>query len=75
MTWIRVLLLGILPEYRGKGLDAVMYYEIIKNGLNKGIKHAEASWILESNPEMNKGVKVVNGEKYKTYAIFEKTLL
>jgi hypothetical protein len=24
---------------------------------------------------MNKGVKVVNGEKYKTYAIFEKTLL
>jgi len=75
IRWIRVLLLGILPEYRGKGLDAVMYYEMIKNGLKVGIDRAEASWILESNPEMQKGMKVVNGEIYKTYAIFEKQIL
>jgi hypothetical protein len=75
IKWIRVLLLGILPEYRGKGLDAVMYYEMIKNGLKVGIDRAEASWILESNPEMQKGMKVVNGEIYKTYAIFEKQIL
>jgi hypothetical protein len=75
IKWIRVLLLGILPEYRGKGLDAVMYYEMIKNGLKVGIDRAEASWILESNPDMQKGMKVVNGEIYKTYAIFEKQIL
>jgi hypothetical protein len=69
------LLLGILPEYRGKGLDAVMYYEMIKNGLKVGIDRAEASWILESNPDMQKGMKVVSGEIYKTYAIFEKQIL
>ncbi len=74
MDWVRVLLLGILPEYRGKGLDAVLYYEIIKNGFKLGIKHAEASWILESNEGMNKGVQVVNGEKYKTYGIYQKQL-
>ena len=71
MDWLRVLLLGILPEYRGKGLDAVLYYEIIKNGIKLNIKHAEASWILESNEGMNKGVQVVNGEKYKTYGIYQ----
>jgi hypothetical protein len=71
MDWLRVLLLGILPEYRGKGLDAVMYYEIIKNGILLNIKHAEASWILESNEGMNKGVQVVNGMKYKTYGIYQ----
>lgn len=71
IKWIRVLLLGILPEYRGKGLDSVMYYEIIKNGLQLGITEAEASWILESNEAMNKGVQIVNGQQYKTYAIFE----
>lgn len=71
MDWLRVLLLGILPEYRGKGLDAVLYYEIIKNGMQLNIKHAEASWILESNEGMNKGVQVVNGEKYKTYGIYQ----
>lgn len=74
MTWCRVLLLGILPEYRGKGLDAVMYYEIIKNGMKMGIKNAEASWILESNEAMNRGVEVVNGVRYKTYGIYEKQL-
>jgi hypothetical protein len=71
MDWLRVLLLGILPEYRGKGLDAVLYYEIIKNGFDLNIKHAEASWILESNEGMNKGVQVVNGQKYKTYGIYQ----
>lgn len=75
ITWVRVLLLGILPEYRGKGLDAVLYYEMIKNGLKKGIVNAEASWILESNDAMNRGVQTVNGVQYKTYAIFEKSLI
>ena len=74
IDWVRVLLLGILPDYRGKGLDAVMYYEIIKNAMNLGIKHAEASWILESNEGMNRGVQVVNGERYKTYGIFQKQI-
>lgn len=72
---LRVLLLGILPEYRGKGLDAVMYYEMIKNGFELGIKHGEASWILESNPAMIKGIEVVNGLQYKTYGIYEKQLI
>lgn len=72
---LRVLLLGILPEYRGKGLDAVLYHEMIKNGFELGIKHGEASWILESNPAMMRGIEVVNGLQYKTYGIFEKQLI
>jgi hypothetical protein len=74
IKWIRVLLLGILPEWRGKGIDALMYHHIIKNGLEMGIAHAEASWILATNEGMNKGVKVVNGEIYKRYGIFEKEI-
>lgn len=74
IKWIRVLLLGILPEYRGKGLDSVMYYEIIKNGMKMGCTDAEASWILESNDAMNRGVQTVNGKQYKTYGVFEKQL-
>lgn len=74
INWARVLLLGILPEYRGKGLDAALYYEIIKNSLKLNIDNAEASWILESNEAMNKGIQVVNGEKYKTYGIYQKQI-
>nr|MBP7477222.1 hypothetical protein [Chitinophagales bacterium] len=71
IKWIRVVLLGILPEWRNKGLDSLLYYEIIKNGMERGIKFAEASWILEDNPAMNRGIAVVNGQVYKKYAIYE----
>ncbi|MCU0327394.1 MAG: hypothetical protein MUE53_00215 [Chitinophagales bacterium] len=71
MTWIRVILLGILPQYHGKGLDASLYTHIIEAALKRNINLAEASWILETNEAMNAGLKVVSGEIYKTYEIFE----
>ncbi len=71
IDWLRVMLLGILPEHRRKGLDSVFYHELIKNGLELGLKYGEASWILEDNAMMNRGLKVVNGEVYKTYHVFE----
>ncbi|MFN0201156.1 MAG: hypothetical protein ACKVTZ_06520 [Bacteroidia bacterium] len=70
--WVRVVMLGILPEYRGKGLDTAFYYNLIMNALkNPYMKYAEASWILESNAMMNRGMKIVNGEIYKTYLVYE----
>lgn len=71
IKWMRVVLLGLLPEYRNKGIDAVLYHELIKNGMELGLEHAEASWILEDNPGMNRGLQVVNGEVYKRYNIYE----
>lgn len=71
IKWMRVVLLGLLPEYRGKGIDAILYYELIKNGMDLGMEFAEASWILEDNPGMNRGIAVVNGEVYKRYTVYE----
>lgn len=71
IKWMRVVLLGILPEWRNKGLDSLLYYELIKTGMERGLLHAEASWILEDNPAMNRGIAVVNGKVYKRYNIYE----
>lgn len=71
IKWMRVVLLGILPEWRNKGLDSLLYYELIKNGMDRRLQHAEASWILEDNPAMNRGIAVVNGKVYKRYNIYE----
>ena len=71
IKWIRILLLGLLPEARNKGLDAVLYHELITQAVASGYKIAEASWILEDNPAMNKGLEVVNGEVYKRYNVYE----
>ena len=71
ITWIRVVLLGILPEYRARGLDAVFYHELIQNGMKyPNFQYGEASWILEDNAPMNRGMEVVNGKIYKVYNVY-----
>lgn len=69
--WVRIITLGIIPEYQKKGLDAVFYWEILnraKDILN--VKLGEASWILEDNDMMNRGAHTMNGELYKKYRIY-----
>jgi GNAT superfamily N-acetyltransferase len=71
ITWARVLTLGIIPEYQKRGIDALLYYEITQRAEKLGIMKGEASWILEDNEMMNRGAKVMNGEVYKKYRVYE----
>lgn len=71
---IRILALGTLKEYRRLGIDVCFYVRIIKYGLSKGIRRAEASWILENNDMMNRALVQIKGEVYRKYRIYEKTL-
>ncbi len=74
MQWIRVFALGVLPEHRGQGVDALMYMRTAEAAIRKGYKLAEMSWILENNHMMNRAIKVLGGEIYKTYRMYEKPL-
>jgi GNAT superfamily N-acetyltransferase len=72
----RIITMGVLPEYRKSGLDAVMYYEIkdrvIRNGYHRG---GEASWILEDNVAMNQALThAMNAVVYKTYRVYDQSL-
>jgi GNAT superfamily N-acetyltransferase len=70
---VRIIVLGVLPEFRGTGIDAAMYMEIGERGKKRGILKGEASWILESNEMMNKGLtQTMNGERYRTYRIYQR---
>lgn len=71
---VRIVILGVLKEYRSMGVDALLYNETIERARKKGIKFGEASWILENNDPMNRACQMMNGEKYKTYRIYEKQL-
>ena len=74
VTWARVLILGVLPEYRARGVDALFYYETAKAALKKGIQHAEMSWILENHDSISRPIRVMGGEVYKTYRFYQKKL-
>lgn len=71
---LRVLLLGTLPEWRGKGVDALLYKRIWEEGCRKGYRWAEAGWILEDNHAMRNGLVRMGFEVYKTYRIYERAI-
>ncbi len=70
----RLALLGVLPEYRWRGLYPLLIYESIQRGRQRGIVLAECSWTLEDNAEVNVGIRAAGGTHYKTYRIYEKDL-
>lgn len=71
---VRVLMLGVLEGYRKLGIEACLYGHLIKNGIRKGVEYAECSWMLEQNYLMNHAIEQINGELYKRYRIFEKSI-
>lgn len=71
IKWARVITLGVIPEYRNKGIDVLLCYELLKAAVNKGILYGEGSWILEDNVMMNRAMQNVFGEVYKHYSVFE----
>ncbi len=71
VKWMRVILLGLFPEFQGKGIDAVVYKHLIDAGLKKGFKYCEGSYILKDNEMMNRGMSAVSAEVYKEYKVYE----
>jgi len=71
---LRIAVLGVLQEYRKLGIEGVFYGTIMEKGREKGYKWAEASWVLEHNDQMNKPIEQINGQRYKTYRIYEKAI-
>ncbi len=71
---VRIALLGVIDEYRNRGIEAVFYAKNINEARRRDLIGGEASWILENNEEMVKGAEKLNGEKYKTYRIYGQDL-
>ena len=74
INYVRVIALGVNEEYRKAGIEAYFYSEIIQKAIDKKITGGEASWILENNEMMNKGLLNLKATAYKRYRIFEKKI-
>lgn len=72
---IRLIVLGVLPEFRRTGIDGTLYTEIARRAKRDNLIGAEASWILEDNEMMNRGLThTMKGHLYRTYRLFETSL-
>ncbi len=68
---VRVLIMGVLPGHRFRGVDAAMYARTMEEARRKGYRWGEMSWVLESNPAMCRIVERLGAERYKTYRIYD----
>jgi len=71
---IRVLVFGIVREYRMTGLSYLLYSKLYQNAKKKGYQWAETSWQLEENEAVNNFVMSVGGRIYKKYRIYQKNI-
>jgi GNAT superfamily N-acetyltransferase len=70
----RVLLLGVIPEFRGRGVDAVLYDRVWQNSVKHGMPSGEAGWILEDNELMKKAATQLGFRTSKTFRVYDKPL-
>ncbi len=69
---LRVLTLGLVPEYRRTGIDQLFYLRLFQGARKLGITRGELSWILEDNLPMRQALEKFGCRPYKTYRVYEK---
>jgi len=67
----RVILLGVVKEYRRLGVDIRFCHRLRENALRRGITKAEMSWVLEDNTVMIRVIEAIGGKRYKTYRVYD----
>jgi hypothetical protein len=73
VTQIRLLILGVLPEYRHLGLYPMMIARL-HSQVYPAYRQVEFSWVLEDNRDINGPLELAGARRYKTYRIYEKAL-
>ena len=67
--------MGILPEFQGKGGNALLYYEMGKTILGfKKFEHVEMTQVAETTRQMRADLKNLNGVEYKINRVYRKSI-
>lgn len=68
--WISMNGVGVLPEYHGRGGNALMYYEMERTLKDYNFKHAELTQMAETAVQVRKDLVTVGALPYKNHRIF-----
>lgn len=72
--WVNVNGIGLLPEHRGVGANAVLYTEMAKSIQACGFKHADVVQIEERNAKSRAEMAALGVEWYKTHRVFRRAV-
>lgn len=71
---VRTALMGIVPEYQGKGLDALFHRRTVEHSREKGYYSSELGWVLENNTQMKRVAERLGAHQDKRYRMYSKNL-
>ncbi|GJG86194.1 hypothetical protein tb265_13750 [Gemmatimonadetes bacterium T265] len=71
---LRVLTLGVLPQYRRTGAAELLYLYLFRTGLRKKMRTGEFSWILEDNLAMRTPMEKLGAVVTKRYRLYDREL-
>lgn len=72
---LNLLLGGIHPDYRGKGIDAMMGVKMLESAIDEGKINIDSHLELETNLKVRAEMERMGGRVYKRFRIFSKNLL
>jgi len=72
--WVSLNGAGVLPEYHGRGGNALLYYEMEKTLKDVGFTYWELTQVAETAVQMRKDLTTAGGDFYKTHRVYRKQL-
>jgi GNAT superfamily N-acetyltransferase len=71
---LRTIAMGVLKEYRHRGIDTLFYLKSYEESHRLGYFQSECSIIVETNQRMIGALEDLEAKRYKTYRFYQKEL-
>ena len=72
--WVALNGAGILPEFQGRGGNALLYSEMEKTILEFGFQHADLTQVAETAVQMRRDLINLGGKPYKNHRVYVRHL-
>jgi hypothetical protein len=72
--WVSLNGAGVLPEYQGKGGNALLYVEMEKTLHNYQFEHADLTQVAETAVQMRHDLENVGGKAYKNHRVYQRSI-
>jgi ribosomal protein S18 acetylase RimI-like enzyme len=71
---LRVLMLGVKPEYRFRGIETALSLETLRIARELGYARGELGWVSEQDTYLNQAIEALGGRKHKTYRLYQRVV-
>ena len=72
--WVSINGAGVLPEFQGRGGNALMYAEMGKTVRDFGFSHVEMTQVAETAVQMRNDLINLGGKPYKNHRVYHKKI-